>query len=290
MTRLLIRHETLYSYERPVAFSSHRLLLRPRDSHATRLVDASLQLFPSGETRWVYDALSNCVCLFSPRGEANELSIVSTLVIDRFPSPLAPIEVDNPHSLLPVVYELSDRVALTPFMTPMTEDDGGVLSWLRPHMEGSDEPAMDFLARLNTAIRNEFTYVERYAEGVQSPAETVALQSGACRDLAWLMVEALRQLGFAAQFVTGYLYSPNCDIRGAGATHAWCQVFLPNLGWLEFDPTNGLIESSDLIQVAATRSPAEAAPVAGSLIGDPGNSRLTVRVDVRLAQETSAAA
>ena len=131
-------------------------------------------------------------------------------------------------------------------------------------------------AELNSTISTEFTYCERYSEGVQSPAETLAFRSGACRDFAWLMVEALRELGFAAQFVTGYLYSPNANVRGAGATHAWCQVFLPSLGWLEFDPTNGLIESPDLIQVAATRSPVEAAPVAGSLIGAPGNSQLTV--------------
>ena len=69
MTRLFIRHETLYTYEYPVAFGPHRLLVRPRDSHATRLVDASLQLFPPGDTRWVYDAMSNCVCLYSPQGE-----------------------------------------------------------------------------------------------------------------------------------------------------------------------------------------------------------------------------
>jgi transglutaminase-like putative cysteine protease len=292
MTRLLIRHETIYNYEWPVAFSPHRLLLRPRDSHAIRLIDASLELSPPGDTRWVYDAMSNCVCWFTPLGESNQLRIVSHLTIDRFPAPLAPVEADNPHSPLPVVYDLTDRLALAPFMTPVTNDeDGSVLAWLRAHMDRPDEPVLDFLSRLNTAIHNEFSYVARYAEGVQSPRETLSFGGGACRDLAWLMVEGVRQLGFAALFVTGYLYSPaNSGIRGAGATHAWCEVFLPNLGWLEFDPTNGLVESPDLIQVAATRSPAEAAPVAGSLIGNPGNSTLTVGVDVDIAQETSAAA
>lgn len=292
MTRLLIRHETVYDYEHPVGFSPQRLLLRPRDSHANRLVGASLELSPQGQTRWVYDAMSNCVCWFTPQGQSNQLRIVSNLTIDRYPAPLAPIEPDDPRSPLPVVYELTDRLVLAPFMTPVTDDaDGAVLTWLRAHMDRADEPVLDFLARLNTAIHNEFGYVTRYAEGVQTPAETLSLGSGACRDLAWLMVEAVRQLGFAALFVTGYLYSAaNAQIRGAGATHAWCQVFLPSLGWLEFDPTNGLIESPDLIQVAATRTPAEAAPVAGSLIGNPGNSTLNVRVDVDIAQDNSAAA
>lgn len=286
MTRLLIRHETTYSYDRPVSFTPHRLLLRPRDSHATRLVSASLELSVPGETRWVYDAMGNCVCWYSPSGEASELRIVSNLTLDRYPAPLAPIEPDDPHSQLPVAYEHNDRLVLAPFMAPTWEDEAGVLiSWMREYVTRPDEPTLEFLTRVNTAIYQRFSYANRYAEGVQTPAETLRFGAGACRDLAWLMVEGVRQLGFAAQFVTGYLHSPaNESIRGAGATHAWCQVFLPSLGWLEFDPTNGLVESSDLIQVAATRSPAEAAPVAGGLIGDPGNSTLNVGVDVQMAQ------
>lgn len=291
--RLTIRHETLYEYDQPVGFGPHRLLIRPRDGHASRLVDASLELSPPGETRWVYDAMGNCVCWYAPSGESNQLRIVSNLVIDRYPAPLAPIQADDPHSPMPVVYELADRLALAPFMTPVSEDpDGAVLAWLRGQMGAADEPVQDFLTRLNSAIHQNFAYASRYTEGVQTPGETLRLGAGACRDLAWLMVEGLRQLGFAAQFVTGYLYSPAIDssVRGAGDTHAWCQVFLPQLGWLEFDPTNGLVESSDLIQVAATRSPAEAAPVAGNLIGAPGNSRLTVTVEVYADQDRSAAA
>ena len=292
MTTLLIRHETTYSYDFPVSFSAHRLLLRPRDSHAIRVVSASLELFPQGQTRWAYDAMSNCVCWYTPQGESTQLRIVSHLTIDRYPALLSPMALDDPHTPMPVVYELTDRLALAPFMTPVTDDaDGALLSWLRAHMQQPDEPVLDFLTRLNSAIHTEFGYVARYAEGVQTPSETLAFGSGACRDLAWLMVEGLRQLGFAAQFVTGYLYSAaNAGMRGAGATHAWAQVFLPNLGWLEFDPTNGLVDSPDLIQVAATRSPAEAAPVAGSLIGNPGNSGLIVSVDVDIAQHNPVAA
>jgi transglutaminase-like putative cysteine protease len=107
------------------------------------------------------------------------------------------------------------------------------------------------------------------------------------------MVEALRRLGFAARFVTGYLYAPllfQGATQGAGATHAWCEVFLPGLGWLEFDPTNGLVESPDLIRVAVSRTPTEAAPVTGSVIGHVGYATLEVRVDVGLADRDPAAA
>jgi transglutaminase-like putative cysteine protease len=281
MTRFSIRHETRYDYERPVSFGPHRLLVRPRDSHAIRIISADLTLSPPGETRWTLDALANSVCHFTPRGEARSLSIVSDLTIERYPAPLQAFPVRDPRSAAPVDYQLSDRAVLAPFMTPASEDIQGLMPWVREQIGPSGEPAMDFLLRLTWIIHDSFAYRAREEEGVQSPAETLRRGSGTCRDYAWLMVEALRHLGYAARFVTGYLYSPRAaQVRGAGATHAWVQVFLPDLGWLEFDPTNGVAESPDLIPVAVARTPDEAAPISGTVHGDPGASKLTVHVDV----------
>ncbi|MFI4950197.1 MAG: transglutaminase N-terminal domain-containing protein [Caulobacterales bacterium] len=293
MPRLSIRHETLYTYERPVRFAPHRLLVRPRDSHATRVVDAHLTLSPPGETRWLYDAMGNSVCNFTPRGESRTLSIVSELVIERFPAPILRRDIADPQTVTPIVYAAADRAALTPFIEPVSDDsDGWLLAWLRDQVRSSREPALDFLLRMNRTIHGQFEYQARDTGHAQEPSHTVSAGSGACRDFAWLMVEALRRLGYAARFVTGYLYSPSqrTGVRGAGATHAWCEVFLPELGWTEFDPTNALAESPDLIPVAVTRTPAEAAPVSGAIYGDGGQSDLTVHVDVRPAQSLPAAA
>jgi YD repeat-containing protein len=293
MVRLRIRHETLYTYERPVRFAVHRLMVRPRDSHAIRMVDAALTVSPPGETRWLYDALGNSVCCFSPAGESTALSIVSELTIERYPARLDLIQVEDPQTVTPIVYTPADRALLAAFVEPVTEDaDGVLLHWLRRQIGRSDEPALDFLLRLNRTIHNEFEYGAREHGAAQDPAHTINLRSGTCRDFAWLMVEGLRRLGYAARFVTGYLYSSkeNARMRGAGATHAWCEVFLPQLGWTEFDPTNALVESPDLIPVAVARTPAEAAPVSGSIYGDGGKSSLTVHVDVRPADSLQAAA
>jgi transglutaminase-like putative cysteine protease len=282
MTLLSIRHETRYSYEHPVRFAPHRLLVRPRDSHAIRLIDAGLTLSPAGDTRWAYDSLGNSVCFFSPKEASRELLIVSDLVIERYPATLA-AQPGDPHTLTPVIYDRTDRMVLAPFMEPVTDDPNAeLLSWVRALVDQPGERALDFLLRLNGQIHQSFTYSARYEPGVQTPEFTVRLGSGTCRDFAWLMVEALRRLGFAARFVTGYLYSPaHLEVRGAGATHAWCEVFLPDLGWIEFDPTNGLAESPDLIPIAVARTPDEAAPICGAVIGDPGFSQLEVHVDVR---------
>ena len=292
MTRLTIRHLTRYDYRAPVTFSPHRLLVRPRDSHSLRVLSANLTFSPAGETRWAYDALGNCVCHFTPAQPADHLLIVSDIDIERFPAPLAPMRIADPQTVLPIVYDANDRVVLAPFMTPASADDGaGLADWVRAQLGAPDEPALEFLLRMTRTIRQTMAYTERYEEGVLTPERTLSAGGGACRDLAWLMVEGLRRLGYAARFVTGYLYAPAAaGIRGAGATHAWVQVFLPDLGWLEFDPTNGLAESEDLIPVAAARTSEEAAPVSGMVTGDLVGSRLTVTVDVRAAEPLSTAA
>lgn len=292
MARLAIRHETVYRYDNPVGFAAHRLLLRPRDSHAIRVMEAVLTVSPPGEIRWQYDALGNSVCCFTPTGESRRLSIVSDLVIERYPAPLSAVKVEDPQTATPIVYTPADRAVLTPFIIPATEDpDGVLLKWLRGQVGSPHEPALDFLLRLNRAVHEGFEYQARDLGAAQEPSHTVKLGSGTCRDFAWLMVEALRRLGYAARFVTGYLYSPaHSDVRGAGATHAWCEVFLPELGWTELDPTNGLAESADLIPVAIARTPAEATPISGAIYGDPGQTHLSVHVDVRPADSLQAAA
>jgi transglutaminase-like putative cysteine protease len=292
MSALTIRHETRYSYQRPVRFGLHRLLIRPRDGHALRIVDASLAFSPFGQTRWAYDPLGNSVCWLTPEHEGDHLLITSELTIERFPAPLSLVSVDDPQTVTPIVYDAADRPVLHPFIDPLSDDpDGRLLAWLKAQVGRVDEPALDFILRLNQTIRRDFEYLVREAEGVQEPAHTVAVGSGTCRDFAWLMVEALRRLGYAARFVTGYIYSPaQAGVRGSGATHAWCEVFLPAFGWTEFDPTNGLAESADLIPVAVSRTPAEAAPVSGVIYGDGGEAKLSIHVDVRPTASLSAVA
>lgn len=292
MARLRIRHETLYSYARPVRFAAHRLLLRPRDSHAIRVMDTVLTVSPPGDTRWIYDALGNSVCCFTPRGASHVLSITSELVIQRYPAQISDLHVKDPQTAMPIVYTTADRAMLAPFLYPATEDaDGDLLTWLRDQLGGAHEPAFEFLLRLNQTIHDSFEYQGRDLGAAQEPSHTVKLGAGTCRDFAWLMVEALRRLGYAARFVTGYIYSPgHGEMRGAGATHAWCEVFLPDLGWTEFDPTNALVESGDLIPVAVARIPQDAAPICGAIYGDPGETSMSVHVDVRPVDSLQAAA
>jgi transglutaminase-like putative cysteine protease len=186
----------------------------------------------------------------------------------------------------PVIYNHDEFVVLAPFIKPVYADDPAHSAWLWEQRRQSGDSALDMLLRLNRTINTQFGYGAREEYGTQTPAQTIQRGSGTCRDFAWLMIESMRRWGIASRFVTGYLYSPNAHsaIRGAGATHAWCEAFLPDLGWIEFDPTNGLAESPDLIRVAATRTPHEASPMSGGAIGT-AESTLEVHVAVSLASE-----
>jgi transglutaminase-like putative cysteine protease len=126
-------------------------------------------------------------------------------------------------------------------------------------------------------------------DGVQTPAQTLTLGSGTCRDYALLMMETVRSLGVAARFVSGYLYDAALDgaapgMVGAGYTHAWVQVYLPGSGWVEFDPTNGLVGGPNLIRVAVARDPTQAIPVQGSYTGAAGDF-LDMNVEVIVTSE-----
>ena len=117
-------------------------------------------------------------------------------------------------------------------------------------------------------IRKAFTYRKRHEHGTQHPLDTLQTRSGTCRDYALFMIEALRRLGIAARFVSGYLFIPGDRAHGyvgGGSTHAWVQVYLPSAGWIEFDPTNGIVGTRDLIRVAVARDPRQADPAARHL-------------------------
>ena len=109
-----------------------------------------------------------------------------------------------------------------------------------------------------------------HEQGTQHPLDTLQTSSGTCRDYALFMIEALRRLGIAARFVSGYVFIPGDRAHGyvgGGSTHAWVQVYLPSAGWIEFDPTNGIVGSRDLIRVAVARDPRQAIPLHGTYLG-----------------------
>jgi transglutaminase-like putative cysteine protease len=176
--------------------------------------------------------------------------------------------------IVPVQYSPDEWTDLVHYMRPHAEGpDSSLAAWRKSFVAGDQDQTADVLHRILTAFSDGFSYRARESEGTQSPGETLRTKCGTCRDYAWLMIEALRRLGFAARFVSGYLYDAALDggavgMTGSGATHAWVQVFLPGAGWIDYDPTNQINSGYDLIPVAVARHPGQAIPLAGSWFGD----------------------
>ncbi len=290
MKHLTVRHATTYRYAQPVAFGPHRLMLRPRDSHDMRLVDAELTLSPPGETRWMHDVFGNSVAQVEFSQRASELLIVSTLHIERYglarPTfPIAP-EAQN----YPFVYSTDDRSDLGRLLDRHYPDPRGMVDkWAKRFVTQQPMSTYNLLSNINGAIKTKFAYNQRYVEGTQTAIETLEKNSGTCRDFALLFMEAVRSLGFGARFVTGYLYDPALDggaaAQGAGQTHAWADVYLPGAGWVEYDPTNGSIAGENLIRVAVTRDPSQAIPISGSFSGT-NSDFLGFSVDVTVSRQS----
>ncbi len=297
MTPLIVRHVTTYRYAAPVSFGRHRLMLRPRDSHELRLESAELAVSVPCTVGWQYDVFGNSVAFLDFSEEASSLSIASTLKIERYAlaRPDFPIAADA--ETYPFMHSADDRTDLGRLREHNYPDPRNVVTdWAKQFVVGERRRTWDVLTDMNAAIKAGFTYNARFEEGTQTPIETLERNSGTCRDFALLFMEGARALGFGARFVTGYLYDPPPEgppkdggVQGAGATHAWAEIFLPGAGWVEFDPTNGLIAAENLIRVAVTRDPSQALPVSGSYVGTP-DAYLGMEVEVTVDAATDGAA
>ena len=274
-----ITHTTHYRYHQPVQLGEHRVMFRPRGSHDVRVLATDLKVTPEPvEIRLIQDAYSNSVALVTPQSPAAELKVECTFTVEHAGTRALDLPLNPNASVYPFVYADEDRIALQHYLTPYYDDPTGELdAWARGFVQ-ADGPTgtRELLVDMNKAIRDSMTYLARFDEGVQTPYETLRLGSGTCRDFATLMVEAVRRLGYAARFVSGYLYTSALDngdaeYVGAGATHAWLQVYLPGAGWIPFDPTNNLIGGTDLIRVGVARHASLASPVSGSWHGFPGD-------------------
>lgn len=280
-----------------MAFGEHRLMMRPRDSHDLRLVSASLTISPTATLRWIHDPFGNSVAIAEFGEASKELSFESEILIERYPGDTTSVEIEPYAQSLPFNYRDTELPDLAPAIARRDSDPFGVVDlWAMGFLApGGPTDTLSLLIRMTESFKHNFTYIAREAEGVQTAMDTLNLRSGTCRDYALLMMEGARSLGMAAHFVTGYLYDPALDagsngtnadnVLGAGATHAWCEIYIPGLGWVQFDPTNGRYGGDDLIRIGIARTPEQAQPLSGLILGDPSTA-LGMDVEVTVTRET----
>ena len=301
MPLLQLKHTTTYRYSQPVNFGEHRLMVRPRESYDQRLLDHTLTIDPEpSELRWLQDVFGNSVAIATFERRALRLHIESTARLIHQPHELVDLHIEDYARTYPFTYsseEMPDllRSIERQHLDPRRQIDNWARRFVHAGRNADGQTdTLGMLTAMTMAIKREFTYLPRHQKGTQTPTETLARGKGTCRDYAMLMIEAVRALGLAARFVSGYLYNPlgpreteaGRRLQGGGNTHAWVRVYLPGSGWVEFDPTNAIIGTRGLIRVAVARDIYQAVPISGTWAGFPGSFQ-GMDVSVNAFVETS---
>lgn len=263
--RLQFSHETNYQYSGPVSFGIHRLVLRPRESHFERLEFMNVTTSPPSQLHWYQDIYGNIIATAKFSQTASQLVIRSEFTIAKTALPTWVAEDGGPITdEYPAYYagieEAASHLYRLSVYPPEVEQ---IREWVRslgilPPV-GQRAPIFSALAK---KIHEQISYLRREEPGVRSPSKTLALASGSCRDVAVLMMEAARCIGYAARFVSGYFESANSKV-GIGSTHAWTEVYLPDRGWVGYDPSIGEPVGIGHVAVAMSHHPRGVMPITG---------------------------
>jgi transglutaminase-like putative cysteine protease len=267
------------------------MMFRPRESHDLRLIRTRLAITPRpAHLRWLHDPFDNSVAIAAFEGTTSELSFESTVTLEHFESTVPEYPLEEYAKTYPFRYSDEDFPNLAPGLAPhypswVTSD------WALQFLDlDTSTGTMKILRSMTRGIRDQFVYTRRVEKGVQTPEETLLSRRGSCRDFAVLMMEAARSLGFAARFVSGYIFIPDdSGGTGGGNTHAWIQVYLPGAGWIDFDPTNSSVGNRNLIRVGVAWAPEQVMPLSGSFEGSP-QACTSMEVTVTVTEDSAVAA
>jgi uncharacterized protein (DUF2126 family)/transglutaminase-like putative cysteine protease len=267
-----LNHVTSYRYDHAINLGPQIIRLRPAPHCPTKILSYSLRILPEPHfINWQQDPQANYLARLVFPEKTTEFRIEVDLVAD--------ISVINPFDFflepyaekIPFYYASELQSELAPYRKKLP-----ISPMLQKFLDATPRASLrseDFLVAINQRLANLISYTIRMEPGVQSPEQTLKLGSGSCRDTSWLLVQALRHLGLAARFVSGYLIQLTADQKsldgpsGPAADftdlHAWCEVYLPGAGWIGLDPTSGLFAGEGHIPLSCTPEPGSAAPVSG---------------------------
>jgi transglutaminase-like putative cysteine protease len=267
-----LHHVTHYQYDRPIQLGPQVIRLRPAPHSRSRILSYSLKVAPGEHfINWQQDPFANYQArlVFPKKTSAFKVTVdmvTEMAVFNPFDFFLEPSAEEVPFQYASSLKEELQSYLDKDNKTPLFKKYLATLDRKR-------QRTIDFLVQINQRLHKDIRYTIRMEPGVQTPEETLQLQSGSCRDSAWLLVQLFRHMNIAARFVSGYLIQLAPDVKsldGPSGTevdftdlHAWCEVYLPGAGWVGLDPTSGLLAGEGHIPLACTPQPSAAAPIEG---------------------------
>jgi len=276
--RLVATHTTRFRYSAPVYSEPHVIRLRPRCDSFQRLLRYRLKVTPEPELlSEALDVEGNVVAHAWFSGLAQALHVTSEFEVETLRiNPFDYLVIGDGAGRLPFEYSVALRERLAPSLARPAGADPAVDEFMRPILAQSGRQPLAFLSALNQAIHESHAVTVREHGEPLLPAQTLAAERVACRDLAVLFTDCCRAVGIAARFVSGYQE----EGRGARFMHAWAEVYLPGGGWRGYDPTQGLAVADRHVAVAAGNSPSDASPIRGSFRGDAEAAPLKAEIRI----------
>ncbi len=270
--KVAISHKTVYKYSKNVNLSPHIFRLRPAPHSRTPIESYSLKIKPDNHFfNWQQDAFGNYLARIVFKDKTEEMSVDVEIIADL--KTINPFDffIEESAEEFPFDYSEDLKKELQAYLE--IEEQGDLINAFISSVDVMPRKTIYFLIDLNRQIYEFMTYNIRMEPGVQSCEESLTNKKGSCRDFAWLMIQILRNMGFAARFVSGYIVQLKSDEKSLDGPsgpeqdftdlHAWVEVYLPGAGWVGFDPTSGLLVSEGHIPLACTPHYKSAAPVTG---------------------------
>jgi transglutaminase-like putative cysteine protease len=287
--RLLVRHQTRYQYDKPIQRSAHRIHLRPLHSDRQVLHHHRLEIIPDVPIITCEDVFGNHTVRFEITQPYQELTVtalseVELLDTDPFDFAKTP---DRPP--FPLAWMPWERKVLAPYLEPDELPETQVkelYDYARSYLKRNNHDLLETLFDINLTLFREYQYVPGSTGVETSPYTVFSSKKGVCQDFANLFIYLARLVEVPARYVCGYVYTGNTGSCRAGsdASHAWLELYLPNIGWREFDPTNGVLPRSDHVRVARGRHFRDTAPMSGTLF-TPAIETMGIDVEVSDADE-----
>ena len=265
--RIYISHETTYRYQQPVRSVIQTLRLTPRNHDGQYVVNWRIDVSENCQLDQLEDAFGNIAHVFSAEGPFSELRVHVEGDVDTQ-------DTDG------VVRGAIERFPPSLYLreTPLTRLDPAIADFARETQRATGDDALKTSHGLVERLHHELTYDESPTHTGTTAAEAFALKRGVCQDLSHIFIAAARSLGIPARYIGGHFHRAD-GVTAQEAGHAWAEAFVPDLGWVAFDPTNGISATDAHVRVAVGLDYLGAAPVRGSRNGG-GDETLSVAVQV----------
>lgn len=269
--RIRISHATTYRYDTPPTGVIQMLRLTPRNHDGQYVVNWRVDLSEDCLVHQHEDAFGNISHSFTAEGPFRELSVAVEGEVDT-------------HDTQSVVSGAVERFPPGLFLreTALTQPDAAIIDFADSARAAAGSDQLALLHRLMNALNHEMKFDTDPTHSATTAAEAFALRRGVCQDLTHIFIAAARQLGIPARYVGGHFYRVD-GVTAQDAGHAWVEAYVEHLGWVGFDPTNGIGITEAHVRVAIGLDYLGAAPVRGTRYGGSGET-LKVAVHVDQAQ------